>query len=173
MGMVKITDDFLSKEEFNQILEFFTQFKSEDRATYYVSQIMPPDVFTGKYHNLRFSNTLYAGHAPTSNDVYKISSLMNKISARSVMKIKVNFDFCTPTHDNSGMHVDLSGIDLKGLTTGIYYLNTNNGKTRFEDGTEIESVANRYVSFPTSMKHEGISCTDSPFRCLINLNYFQ
>lgn len=36
--------------------------------------------------------------------------------------------------------------------TGIYYINTNNGPTLFED-TKVDSVANRFVLFDGSTRH--------------------
>ena len=62
---------------------------------------------------------------------------------------------------------------LKQWTTSIFYVNSNNGYTVFEDGTKVESVANRFVSFPANMKHKGTSCTDEKIRVVINFNYFK
>ena len=169
--MVEIFDDFLSQDAFDEMSEFFTGFEKMPRATYFVSEIDSPDVYKGK-HPLRFANTLYGSYRPTHDDVGMIAPLMNKISPRAVMRVKINFDLCTPYPDSSGMHVDFTGVSLDGLKTGLFYLNTNNGKTRLEDGTEIESVANRFVYFPASTMHEGISCTDQPFRCVLNINFF-
>jgi len=58
-------------------------------------------------------------------------------------------------------------------TTAILYMNTNNGYTKFEDGTKVESVANRMITFPANMKHSGTSCTDEKTRVVINFNYFK
>ena len=57
------------------------------------------------------------------------------------------------------------------MKTSILYLNTNNGYTRFEDGTKVESVANRMVTFPNQMMHTGTTTTDSEYRLVLNLNY--
>ena len=57
------------------------------------------------------------------------------------------------------------------LTTAIYYINTCDGYTLFEDGTKVESVTNRLLKFPSNMKHTGTSCTDRDRRILINFNY--
>ena len=65
------------------------------------------------------------------------------------------------------MHVD---YNFDG-TTCIYYLNTNNGYTLFEDGSKIESVANRLVLFDANIKHAGTSCTDALYRAVINFNF--
>ena len=34
-------------------------------------------------------------------------------------------------------------------------MNTNNGKTLFENGKEVDSVANRLVVFGNTLKHTG------------------
>ena len=60
----------------------------------------------------------------------------------------------------------------KQWTTSIFYVNTNNGYTKFEDGTKVESVANRMITFPSNMKHTGTSCTDEKKRIVINFNYY-
>ena len=74
-----------------------------------------------------------------------------------------------------GVEIDSGGQNklLKQSTTSIFYMNTNNGYTKFEDGTKIESVANRLVSFPSNMKHKGTSCTDEKTRVVINFNHFR
>ena len=71
------------------------------------------------------------------------------------------------------MGPSLSEEKLKQSSTSIFYVNTNNGYTKFEDGTKVESVANRMVTFPSNMKHTGTSCTDERIRVVINFNYFK
>ena len=61
----------------------------------------------------------------------------------------------------------------KQWTTSIFYVNTNDGYTLFEDGTKVESVANRMLSFPANMRHTGTTCTDQQIRIVINFNYFK
>ena len=58
------------------------------------------------------------------------------------------------------------------MQTAIYYVNSNDGYTLFEDGTKVESVGNRLVRFPTNIKHTGTTCTDANRRVLINFNWF-
>ena len=66
-------------------------------------------------------------------------------------------------------HTDFANHDT--YTTAIFYLNTNNGYTLFEDGTKVESVANRFVTFPNGLRHTGTSTTNASFRMVINFNY--
>ena len=58
------------------------------------------------------------------------------------------------------------------MTVGIYYVNGNNGYTEFEDGTKVESVENRFVSFAGDLIHRGVNQTDTKERVVINFNYF-
>ena len=57
------------------------------------------------------------------------------------------------------------------MEIAILYLNTNNGGTKFEDGTFVKSKANRVAIFPQHIKHAGVWCTDRKLRYVLNLNY--
>ena len=59
------------------------------------------------------------------------------------------------------------------MNTSIFYVNTTNGPTILEDGTEIECRANRLVTYPWKVFHSGVLCTDQPYRVVINFNYFK
>ena len=87
----------------------------------------------------------------------------------SLVRIKANLNPRNSKVFTHGFHIDMT---FK-CTTGIYYINTNNGYTEFEDGTKIESIRNRFISFPSDMKHTGSTCSDKKMRLLINFNYFQ
>lgn len=67
-------------------------------------------------------------------------------------------------HDN---HTD-TNFSHKGA---ILYINSNNGFTVLEDGTEIKSVRNRLLLFDPSKPHHSTSCTDDKRRVNINFNY--
>ena len=53
-----------------------------------------------------------------------------------------------------------------------FFFGINAGK-ELEDGTIINSVENRFVSFPANIKHRGTSCTDKNIRMVINFNYIK
>ena len=98
------------------------------------------------------------------------------LQPEAVKRIKANLRTRTSKNEESFFHVDLmmmSEEKQKQWTTSIFYVNTNDGYTKFEDGTKVESVANRLVSFPANMKHLGTSCTDQKRRVVINFNYFK
>ena len=73
-----------------------------------------------------------------------------------------------------GFHIDiprLSPEKIDACTTAILYMNTNDGYSELEDGQKIESIANRLVTFPASLKHSGTTCTNQPHRTTLNFNY--
>ena len=102
---------------------------------------------------------------------------------QALFRIKANLEgYRSSKPYYSNFHVDCSDEQLyvptidghkhkevKDMTTGIYYVNTCNGYTEFEDGTIVNSVGNRFVSFPASTKHRGVSQTDTKARVVITL----
>ena len=119
---------------------------------------------------------MISGH-PISPHCKELYPVMNKIAPLTFSRIKANLITRTPKINEHSFHTDLNLIKdeerLKQWTTGILYINTNNGYTFFEDGSKVESVANRYVSFPSNLKHAGTSCSDKKIRVVINFNYFE
>ena len=72
-----------------------------------------------------------------------------------------------------GFHIDNKFlVNTDTCFTSILYLNTNNGYTEFENGTKVESIKNRLIKFPLSYRHTGTTCTNQPFRSVINFTYF-
>ena len=57
------------------------------------------------------------------------------------------------------------------MKTIVYYINTNNGYTEFENGVRVESVSNRACIFDSNLKHTGVTCTNEKRRVMINFNY--
>jgi len=103
-----------------------------------------------------------------------MKGLLKKLSPMAIWRIKANLSVQQPHITEGGMHID--GPDKTEHTTmitSIYYMNTNNGYTKLEDGTKIESVANRLVSFNSNILHSGSTCTDNRIRVVINLDYFK
>ena len=61
------------------------------------------------------------------------------------------------------MHKDFVNEGTK-IKTGIFYLNTNDGYTKFKDGTIIKSEQNKYIEFDSELEHTRSTCTDSRYR---------
>ena len=87
----------------------------------------------------------------------------------TLIRIKANLNPRTSSIVRHGFHKDHYKDDVKA---SIFYVNSCDGYTEFEDGTRIESVANRLITFPQHIKHRGTTCTNKPYRMVINFNYF-
>ena len=100
-------------------------------------------------------------------------TIQSKLGVRHLDRIKANLTPKTFFHRRSGFHIDLNPNDpYQHTTTAIYYVNSNNGYTRFEDGTKVDSVGNRMVLFPSMTMHGGTTSTDSRYRMVINFVYY-
>ena len=120
----------------------------------------------------QFTHSFYKKSGPSSFFYDTITPVLRRIKSREIYRVKANLLTRTPQIVENRFHTD--NPEISGVipyTTSIFYLNTNNGYTEFEDGTKVESVANRFISFPMDMKHRGTSCTDEKVRVVINFNY--
>jgi hypothetical protein len=166
---IKIEDDFLPKREFERIAHLLLY--SGDFSWY----IQDDPSMKGMYH---FTHMFYIDMAPNSEYFKEVKPILQKLNSFTFFRIKADLLMKTSNHIESTPHSDLSAVlsnekHLAQWTTSIFYLNTNNGCTKFEDGTEVESIANRMISFPANMLHTGTTCTNEAVRGLININHFK
>ena len=166
---MKIKDNFLKQEEFDKIQKLMGE--PSPFPWFYADRI----VFEDDVDKFQFIHAFYDNHMPMSPFSNELDSIINIIQPFSIVKIRAKLLTRTPEIVESTFHVDIPLLEenLKQWTTSIFYINTNNGYTKFEDGTIVESVANRMLSFPANMKHCGTSCTDERRRIVINFNYFE
>ena len=169
---MKIEDNFLEQKEFDklQVLMMVDNF-----AWYYKPTIVHQDD-VNDVNKFQFVHMFYYNFAPCSPFIEKLQSILEKIQPTSLLRIKANLLTKTSNIIENKFHIDMMEVSeekVKQLTTSIFYVNTNNGYTEFEDGTKVESVANRIVTFPSNMRHTGTSCTDEKARVVINFNYFK
>ena len=166
---MKIEDNFLKQEEFDKIQKLMGE--PSPFPWFYADRI----VFEDDVDKFQFIHAFYDNHMPMSPFSNELDSIINIIQPFSIVKIRAKLLTRTPEIVESTFHVDIPLLEenLKQWTTSIFYINTNNGYTKFEDGTIVESVANRMLSFPANMKHCGTSCTNERTRIVINFNYFE
>lgn len=99
-----------------------------------------------------------------------INPIIKILNPISIIKIKANLLPKNKKIIEHGMHVDFINKNSK---TAIYYVNTNNGYTKFENDKKIISEENKLIIFNSNVKHTGTTCTDSDYRIVINFNYFE
>ena len=108
-------------------------------------------------------NSISNCHPDMINLLYPIFS---RLKFKQMVKIKANLLTRTNKTIEHGMHTDKE----KGKT-GIFYVNTCNGYTKFKNGKKIMSEENKYIEFNSKLQHTGASCTDKKTRVVINFNY--
>ena len=164
---------------------------------YGVEGIITKGIVDGKLRNddhCYNMHMFYVGHRVQSNFYSLLDPILNKIQLKALIRIKANSFSKTEKIIEHGYHRDYGEVKdkwvkeqktlpyhqflwvnnpvLKESLTSIFYVNTNDGYTKFKDGTIIESVGNRLLTFPTLTEHTSSTCTDKPTRVNINFNYF-
>ena len=58
------------------------------------------------------------------------------------------------------------------MKTAVFYINTNDGYTEFENGVRVSSVANRVCIFDSNLNHRGTTHSEGGHqRVVVNFNY--
>ena len=181
---MEIIDNFLSEYEFNELRNDITG----KRFPWFLTQVIEYDEETGTHFgvgelndgslcdledNYQFSSLLYAFDDGTGNPMkgprFEVSlPLIKALKMNKVIHIKANLTVKTPKIIEHGYHTDHPYYPAK---TAVYYINSNDGYTKFETGEIVESVANRVVIFDSSIRHTGTTCTDKFSRTVINMNW--
>jgi hypothetical protein len=154
-----IIDNFLEKSHLEEIQRV------------YLSDTMPwcmGIVHENDKANTYFVHHIHTGHTIVSNYSNPIIPLIEKINPRALMRVKANLYVRTDNLITHAPHIDYSHEHK----AAIFYVNTNDGFTILNDGTKIESVANRLLMFEAHKQHQSTNCTDERARVNINFNYF-
>jgi hypothetical protein len=160
----QIIDNFLSEEEYKIIKKSLLG----DFPWYYLDCKVEQDDVDDKY-NYQLIHMFYNNFTIQSSYWELIKPIINRLNPATIVRIKANLNPNTDNYHQFNFHTDTS-IKFKGKTA-VYYINTNNGKTIFKDGTTIDSIANRIVIFDNNIEHTNTTCTDQKVRCVLNLNY--
>jgi len=155
---VEVKDNFLSSDEFEKLSSFLL---SDDFCWFYSDcNVVENDGGMQYFHNF------YNLNGVKSQDFFLLDPLLYRIGASRLWRVKANTTFKGRFKRRSKYH-----IDYKNVKTAIFYINTNNGGTKFKNGKFIKSVANRIVFFDSNIEHRGVYCTNEKRRVVINLNY--
>ena len=158
--MIEVTDNFLTEEEFKNINLIYDpkfipwSFQSVVHDTEFIGDIID---------NWQLSYMII----PDCIFYNCLMPLFDKMDMDVHFRVKMNLNPRMSVIKEHGYHIDIP-VPSK---TAIFYINTNNGYTKFETGEKVESVANRIVTFPSNVKHTGTTCTDTKGRMVLNINY--
>ena len=161
---MKVIDNFLSDDNFQILQQYF----SSDTFTWNLNNSIA--CHREGLDQYQFVHPFFDISKPSLNTWSPfLSPLLTKLNAKYIFRIKANLRPRTSQGVLSDYHTDM---DLN-QQTAIFYLNTNNGYTKFQqnDYPDVKSVANRLLTFYGGLKHCGSSCTDQNTRIVLNINY--
>ena len=164
---MEVVDNFLEPYYFDQL---YTVLMEEEIPWYYNDCKVRGESTDGDglYQFIHgFYHFKRGGVVSDGFDIFE--RILYKLRIKELYRIKANLTPRTKSHDHSGWHVDFPSLPVG--KTAIFYMNTNNGWTKFKKGGRVKSVANRMVIFDSDLEHAGVTCTDEKRRVVVNFNY--
>lgn len=161
-----ITDEYLERGPFHQLQSLFLG-NGTIPWDFNEHKVWKDD---NSIHNFQFVHTFFRGDVGLKSSHYsQITPLLKKIDPAVWIRIKANM---VPYNDKI-IEFDLHTDTEYKCTTAVYFLNTCDGYLYFKDGSKVETIANRLVTFPSWYLHAGTTCTDDKVRCVLNLNFIE
>ncbi len=168
MAQVEVLDNFLSAEDFQQIKSLLL---GDTFPWYYNAyQNSESDISKGNLYDFQFTHKFYEDKTPQSTFLPYFEPLISKINPLALVRLKANLTTITKERTVSEFHRDLIA-ETADIKTAVFYINTNNGATRFETGEEVSSIENRLAVFNSKLNHAAVSTSNSACRIVLNLNY--
>ena len=173
----EVIDNFLDHNDFMPLYDlltseafpwFFNRYSVEESEK-------AKDVYD--YQLIHVFYWLVDGVLETNSDYsYILKPILHKLNCLNIIRAKANLR----TIDQKEKHKHYYHQDIYyptwniPTTVAIFYVNTNNGCTIFEDSQEkVGCVANRLVRFDSRLRHAAVGSTDSKTRIVINFNYIE
>jgi hypothetical protein len=155
---MKISNNVLSNIVFNKLKNLF--------FNNYFSWHYQDNVNHKDDGHFQFCHLFFDDNKINSTYFEHISPILNFINPQQLIRVKANLLTKTDKIIEHGFHTD-----VKDCMTAIYYINTNNGYTKFIDETIVSSEENKLVTFISNIQHTGSTCTDENVRVVLNINY--
>ena len=166
-----IIDDFISEDDLVKIEQNVLQasiFKAYESTAFQESD----DVYDVMMNRVFFSPFYDSRTKPICDQEYLpyFYPIIDRIpDLKVLLRVSLNLTFATPEPNVSQFHIDNY---IQNSFTNIFYLNSNNGGTKFEkSGDVVQSQRNRLVMFPSFLKHAAVNTTDTKLRWVLNINY--
>ena len=168
---MKIIDNVLDIADFYTVKNILTGpnfpwFYSDDKvgATENIKQ---------KLYNYQFVHVFFRENAINSAYFEKLEVFQKILNSHTIIRIKANLTTAQKKVIPYDYHTDIPLLNKQNYKTAIYYLNTTNGPSLFENGEKVDCVENRLVIFDGNIPHTGCTHTNSKYRVVINFNYFE
>ena len=155
-----IISNVLSKEDFEPLKKYWT----DNSTPWYYNEGVVEENDGG----FQFIHVVWDGNGRQSDAWNYILPILNIIEPNVLSRIKANLRTRTGSESKSEFHCD---VWLPLSLTAIFYIDTNDGYTEWEDGDKVSSVENTLVVFPSNMPHLGTAPLNTNRRTVINFNY--
>jgi len=162
---MQVIDDYLPEQQF---LDIRNTMLNANFPWYFANSVVSEDVLCHELYNYQFGHSFYFNYGFQSEYTKIIIPILEKLNPIAICRIKGILLPRTEENIMHGFHID----NVHKTKVAIYYVNTNNGYTKFLDGAKINSKSNRLVIFDSDEYHTGSTCTDEKVRVAINFNYF-
>ena len=166
---VQIFNNFLDQEVFLEIKKFIMSPRCQWRYVNYIAHKDGRDNDNDGY----FVHSFKDCHPQTFEDRYPesphfplIAKILDKIQYQNILRIRSSLYPRREVQKPDPFHIDYNFPHR----VCIFYVNTNNGYTMFENGEKIPSVENQLATFDGSEKHCSVVQTDTPARYIVNIN---
>ena len=175
MNDVQIRDNVLTEEELRKLQNIMLLDSTQNNKTipWSISNMYGSieDSMCEEKEAFFWTHTFHDRQRVESQYFNILFPLLDKINPLALVRIRANCNTITDKIIEHGYHTDIP--PETNCKTSIFYLNTNNGYTLFEeDGSKVHSVENRLCTFPCSVRHSSTTSTDVTQRVVINFNYF-
>ena len=173
MSKIEIIDNFLNQEDFEELRKFLMSPNSQWRFVDFIAHKDGRDQDKDGYFVHSFTDrdpNTFVERFEVSPHFQKVGKLMDsikkKLKFREILRIRSSLYPRREKQKPDPFHVDYN-FNHKVC---IFYVNTNNGFTLFENGEKVNSVANGLLIFEGLEKHCSVVQTDTTARYIININ---
>jgi hypothetical protein len=159
---VAVFENFLPTKDFDALYEELNSYNF--CWNFRVGMVSPED------NQPALDKIIYGGlEKLVYHETFKLfEPVLMKINPYAIIRMKVNLSTQTEKNIPFGWHTD-----FPSCTTMLMFFDDTNGHFEVEDGTKVECRKNTAVIFDSNLEHRGFSCTDSPKRIVLNMNYIQ
>ena len=153
------------------------------------------DNYTGQFHKFsetkgelqyEFTKDLFNAQRPfeTNKEMWElIKPITNLLKAVAFLRVTAYMNTSTTTHKLYGYHTD---NECESAMTSVYHVNGNNcqdykcGYLEFENWEDvvidetpfrIRQQKGRLITFPSKMRHSGVTSINGETRCMLVFNY--